>query len=117
MLRAWCFLTHRQNALRLGMSNGDVLASMPLLLARIVLFLLRLIFGTADGSLGPVCEHSPLLEFGKLFNDLFHGPPPGSLGANMDFSHSSIQCCKQDSYPHACFTVCHTTQHPSGNNE
>src|SRR5260370_18867966 len=112
MLRAWCFLTHRQNALRLGMSNGDVLARMPLLLARIVLFLLRLIFGTADGSLGPVCEHSQFLEFGKLFNDLFQGPPRGSLGANMDFSHSSIQYCNQAAYPGACFTFCHPKQEP-----
>src|SRR5437762_2982017 len=37
MLGTWCFLTHRQNALRFGMDNGDVLACMALLLARIVL--------------------------------------------------------------------------------
>ena len=49
MFGAWGFLTHRQNALRLGMGNGDMLARMPLLLARIVLLLLHLIFGTADG--------------------------------------------------------------------
>ena len=37
----WGFLTHRQNALGLGMGDGHMLAGMTLLLARIVLLLLH----------------------------------------------------------------------------
>ncbi len=57
--------------LGLGMGDGDMLAGVALLLARIVLFLLPLLFGTADGPLRSIGQHSQFLEFGKLLNDLF----------------------------------------------
>lgn len=47
MYRTWCFLTHSQNTLSFGMGDGDMFARMALLLARIVLLLLFVIFGTA----------------------------------------------------------------------
>src|SRR5437588_19000 len=85
MYGAWSFLTHGQNALCFGMGDGDMLAGMTLLLARIVLLLLGLIFGTADGPLRPIGEDSQFFEFRKLLNDLFQGAAFRSFGAHMDF--------------------------------
>ena len=51
---AWGFLTHSQNALRLGMGESDMFAGMALLLARRVLFLLSFVFGTVYGPLRSV---------------------------------------------------------------
>ena len=58
MLGTWGFLTHGQNALCLGMGDGHMLTRMPLLLARVVLFLLLFILGTVDGPLRSIGEYS-----------------------------------------------------------
>ena len=64
---AGCFFAYGENALGLGMGDGDMFAGMPLPLARRVLFLLYFIFGTVDGPLRCVREHSQFPEFGKFF--------------------------------------------------
>ena len=57
MFAAIGFFAGSQDVLGFGMSEGDVLLAMALLLPGIRFFLLLGVFGASDGSLCPIGEH------------------------------------------------------------